>query len=339
MGNAGSDSIKLKLCLVVIAFAASMLANGCAGVVMGSSASSGGPGTPRPGNTPQPQLAAAPSSASFPNVSVGSSNSQTITLSNGGTGAVTISQIAVSGAGFSQTGLTLPASIAAGQSTTFNVVFAPTLAGNMMGSISLTSDAPNSPLVISANGSTTAATALLVSSTSALDFGSVLAGSNSSLSATLTNAGNANVTISGVSVTGAGYSVSGASNGTTLTPGQTATLNVAFAPTAAGSAIGAITVTSNVAAVGIVLTGSGGQASTHSVALNWDPSTSEVVGYYVYRGLPDGTYEKVNASPVTLTEYSDANIQAGQTYTYVVTAIDADSVESEYSDPVLAVVP
>src|SRR6266849_7241214 len=166
MGNAGSDSTKLKLCLVVIAFATSMVANGCAGVVMGSNGSSAG--TPPPGNTPQPQLAAAPSSASFPNVSAGSSNSQTIALSNGGTGTVTISQIAVSGAGFSQTGLTLPASIAAGQSTTFNVVFAPTTAGNMPGPIPLTSDAPNSPLVISANGSTTAATALLVSSNRAL---------------------------------------------------------------------------------------------------------------------------------------------------------------------------
>jgi len=75
------------------------------------------------------------------------------------------------------------------------------------------------------------------------------------------------------------------------------------------------------------------------VALNWDPSTSNVVGYYVYRALPNGTFSKINPAPAVLTAYTDANIQSGQTYTYVVTAIDANNVESDYSDPVLAVIP
>src|SRR5260370_28918470 len=84
---------------------------------------------------PQPQLAATPTSASFPAVAMGSSNSQTITLQNGGTVSVTISSANVTGAGFSISGLALPMSIAAGQSATFNAVFAPTSAGNVTGSI------------------------------------------------------------------------------------------------------------------------------------------------------------------------------------------------------------
>jgi hypothetical protein len=269
---------------------------------------------------------------------MGVSGSQTITLQNGGTGTVTISNAAVTGAGFSTSGLALPTSIAPGQNSTFNVVFAPNAAGNVTGSVSLTSDAPNSPLVISTSGAGLAATPLLTSNTSSLDFGSVVVGSSSSLTATLTNAGNANLTISSVLVSGPGFSVSAGAN-TTLTPGQTAALDVTFTPAATGSAAGSITIASSAGGLSITLLGSGGQLSSHTVALSWDASTSDVVGYYVYRMLADGTYGKINSAPVVLTDYTDTNIQSGQTYTYVVTAVDADNVESDYSDPVLATIP
>ncbi|HXN51143.1 MAG TPA: choice-of-anchor D domain-containing protein [Candidatus Acidoferrum sp.] len=177
------------------------------------------------------------------------------------------------------------------------------------------------------------------SSTNSLDFGSVLVGSNSSLGVTVTNTGNANVTISNVLVTGTGFTVSGAGANTTLVPGQTAALNVTFAPLATGSVAGAITIGTNAGGLSIALAGSGGQLSSHSVALNWDASTSEVVGYYVYRVLADATYAKVNAAPEVLMEYTDTNIQSGQTYTYVVTAVNADNMESDYSDPVVATIP
>jgi large repetitive protein len=79
--------------------------------------------------------------------------------------------------------------------------------------------------------------------------------------------------------------------------------------------------------------------SSHTVALNWDPSTSDVIGYFVYRLMPDGTYAKITNAPVVLTAFTDTSIQSGQTYTYVVTAVDADKVESDYSDPAVATIP
>ena len=88
-----------------------------------------------------------------------------------------------------------------------------------------------------------------------------------------------------------------------------------------------------------MLAGSGGQLSSHTVALNWDASTSDIIGYYVYRVLADGTYAKINPAPVVLTEFTDTSIQSGQMYTYVITAVDADNVESDYSDPVVATIP
>jgi hypothetical protein len=230
-------------------------------------------------------------------------------------------------------------SIAAGQSATFNVVFAPSSAGIASGSISLASDAPNSPLAISASGSGIAQTLSLSANTNSLDFGSVVVGSNSSLSLTLTNTGNASVTISSVLVTGSGFTSSGVGVNTTLAIGQSAALDVTFAPTATGNVAGGITIGSNSGTTSIALAGSGGQLSTHTVALSWDASTSDVVGYYVYRALADGTYAKVNNAPMVLTAFTDTNLQSGQTYTYVVTAITSDNVESDYSDPVVAVIP
>jgi len=87
-------------------------------------------------------FSATPMSASFPLVAAGTSGSQTITLQNDGTSGVTISSAAVTGAGFSTSGLLLPIGIAAGQRTTFNVMFTPSSAGNAAGSVSLVSDAP-----------------------------------------------------------------------------------------------------------------------------------------------------------------------------------------------------
>jgi hypothetical protein len=169
----------------------------------------------------------------------------------------------------------------------------------------------------------------------------VLLGSTNSLGATLTNVGNTNVTISSVSVTGAGFTATGVASNTTLAPGQTANLNAGFSPAAVGAVSGLITVNCNGAnPVVIALAGIGAQASAHSVALTWDPSTSDdVVGYYVYRALADSTYAKINSAPDVNTQYTDTNLLSGQTYTYVVTAVDADNVESDYSDPTVVEIP
>src|ERR1700719_781305 len=170
--------------------------NGCAGVVGASSSNApskssnppaGNPTTPASSSTGQAQLAASPSSASFVNVATGSSSSQTIALLNSGTADGTISNATVTGTGFSISGLTMPVTVAAGSSATFNMVFAPRVAGQAMGSVTVMSDAPNSPLTITATGSAVAPTTGLSSSAASLNFGDVLLGSVNSLGATLTN--------------------------------------------------------------------------------------------------------------------------------------------------------
>lgn len=322
---------------IAVALLGSEYLSGCAGVVAGSSPSG------NPSTSTQGQLSATPASASFPNVAAGSVSSQTITILNNGKASATIANITVTGTGFGTSGLLikLPLVIAAGQSSAFNVTFTAGASGSASGSILLTSDAANSPLRIAATGSVIAATSSLGVNPASLSFGDVMLGSSSSIAAALTNNGNANVTISGVTTTGAGFGVAGVAANTVLAPGQSAVLNTTFAPTVGGTTSGMISVASDAgSAVTVALSGNGVQASTHAVALNWNASTSDVVGYYVYRqASTDGAFAKLNAAPIVSTAFTDGSVQQGQTYTYVVTAVDADNAESGYSDGAVISIP
>jgi len=310
------------------------------------SITSNAPGSPLAialsGTGVQPQLAATPSSASFGNVITGNSNSQTIKLSNPGSASITISQASVSGSGFSLTGITVPLTIAGASSATFNVAFTPTAAGSVIGAVSLVSNAPGSPLTIALSGTGVTATFLLTANPTTLSFGNVNLGSSATQTVTLTNTGNSSVSISQISVLGAGFSASGVTSGTTLTPNQTVTVNVTFAPASAASVTGTVSVVSNASnsPTTIALSGTGVQLIAHSAALTWVASTSVVAGYNVYRGtVSGGPYTKLNSSLIAVTTYTDSTVQSGQTYFYVVTAVDANNVESAHSNEVSAIIP
>lgn len=294
------------------------------------------------GTGTQPGVSATPSSASFGNVTVGSPNSQTIRISNTGSASLKITQANVSGAGFSINGLALPATIAAGSNTTFNVVFGPTSAGAVTGSVSLVSNAPNSPLSIPLTGTGVAQTFILNASSSNLAFGNVNVGSNATQNVTLTNAGNSTVTVSNFTITGTGFTATGVTNGLAIASGQTATLAVKFTPASTATISGTATVTSNAtnSPLAITLSGTGVQVIAHSVTLTWTASTSAVTGYNVYRAsITGGPYTLINSSLVAGTTYTDSTVLAGLTYFYVVTAVDSNGVESVHSNEASVVVP
>ena len=186
------------------------------------------------------------------------------------------------------------------------------------------------------------ATLILNANKAGLSFGDVNVGSNSTLSVTFTNAGNSSVAVSNVSVSGAGFAASGISTGQTVTPGQTATLNVIFTPSAASGVTGSITVTSNAtnSPTTISVSGTGGQAVPPSVTLSWTDGATTVSGYNVYRStVTGGPYSQLNSSLVSATQYVDSAVQAGQSYFYVVTAVNPSNVESTYSNVAKATIP
>ena len=78
----------------------------------------------------------------------------------------------------------------------------------------------------------------------------------------------------------------------------------------------------------------------HSVTLTWTASTSKVVGYNVYRAsLKHGGVKKLTPQPIAETRFVDSHLEVGDTYTYFVTAVDSEGVESRASDAVVASVP
>ncbi|HXA75822.1 MAG TPA: choice-of-anchor D domain-containing protein [Candidatus Acidoferrales bacterium] len=171
-----------------------------------------------------------------------------------------------------------------------------------------------------------------------LSLGNVALTSSSTQTVTLTNVGNSSVNVSQISVSGAGFSTSGPTLPLTLAPGQSTSASVVFAPTGYGTFTGSVSVVSSATNSPLIVSLNG---SSYADILSWDPSTSGVVGYNVYRGTqsggPYGT--KMNSSLITSTTFTDTSVQAGQTLFYVVTAVDSSSVESNYSNQISATVP
>ncbi len=294
------------------------------------------------GNGVQPSLTITPSSASFGNVTVGSPATQTIQLSNSGTGTLSVTQVSVAGSGFSTGTLSLPITLSSGQSTSFNVQFAPASAGTVSGSVTIVSNAPNSPAVIAVGGTGVASTQVLTFSSTNLGFGNVNTGSSSTQSVTVTNSGNASVTVSEITESGVGFTLTGAGTPVTLTAGQSMTFGVIFNPSAAGVATGSVTVSSTASGSPktIALSGTGVQVTAPSATLTWTASTSTVSGYNVYRSTTSGSgYAKINSSLVAGVTYGDTTVQSGTTYYYVVTAVNASGEESTDSNQATAVIP
>ena len=79
-------------------------------------------------------------------------------------------------------------------------------------------------------------------------------------------------------------------------------------------------------------TGFAAQVQVGGVALNWDASTdcngNDVAGYNLYRStINGGPYTMVNTELITETMYLDTGTDNGNTYYYVLKAVDADGDE------------
>lgn len=289
------------------------------------------------------QIAVSPGTISFGSVLVGSSGTQSLTVSNPGGSTLTVSQITLTGSGFTESGPATPFTIAAGQSQVLSIGFAPTTAGSYTGSLAIVSNASNSvsPVAISGTGATVPVLTLSISPSS-LSFGSVTVGNSSSLTATLTNTGNSTVTVFSGSATGAGFSIASPAFPVTINAGATRQVSISFAPQASGAVTGSASFVSNASnsPTTASLTGTGAVAVQHTVALSWNASTSVVSGYRIYRGTQSGgPYSVLNTTLNAGLTYTDSSVQSGQTYYYVVTAVDSSGNESVYSNQATAVIP
>jgi hypothetical protein len=222
-----------------------------------------------------PVVSLSASSLSFGSITLGgSSSTQTVTLSNAGNAALTISSIALAGtnqAGFTES-TACGVSLAAASTCTITVGYSPDIAGPETASVVLTDSAANNPQSIALTGTGVGVAELTLSATS-LSFGSTAVGSSAaSQGVTLTNTGSAVVNLTSI--------VEGGTNatsfpetstcGSTLAVGSTCTLTVIFTPTTTGTLAANLVITSNatVPTQTITMGGAGVSSSSNSPAVS-----------------------------------------------------------------------
>jgi Abnormal spindle-like microcephaly-assoc'd, ASPM-SPD-2-Hydin len=283
-----------------------------------------------------PQLTCTASRLDFGVVVLSHVETLLVTLTNNGATSVTVSGMAASSSEFTTSSLILPLVLPAGQSVDLSVSFAPTARGWTYGTIEVFSNASNPALVLAVEGAG-ALSWFTTTNPSIVSFGQVMKGTSSTVPVVLTNARSSKLTISKLGTTGTGFSMNGPTLPLTLEGGQSVTVNVTFAPQAAGTEGGSLFAwgTGRV----VPLTGTG-IVTPYSVNLVWN-SSSDVVGYNVYRSItPSGTYTRINSTLDSNTAYTDSTVVSGRTYYYAATSVSSSGQESTRSTPpVQAVIP
>jgi hypothetical protein len=151
-------------------------------------------------------------------------------------------------------------------------------------------------------------------------------------------ASGGSVTVTGASSNSTTFSVGGISLPTTIAAGQSAAFTVTFSPPVAGTASATLTFISNAqqSATTQALSGNGTAASTHSVNLSWNGSTSSgISGYNIYRAGYSGScgaFSRINSVLNTGTLYTDPAVASGSSYCYAATTVDTSNQESGYSN-------
>src|SRR6266403_3647099 len=186
-----------------------------------------------------------PASVNFGSAVVGKKVSQTVSVANTGSMPVNISQTSVSNAQFSVSGLVMPLSLPVGQSSSFQVSFAPNSSGNVIGTLAVTTDTGVASEQVALSGTATAAPQQISLNPASLNLGTVTVGGTGNGTTTVSNVGGSNLTISLISVNGGPFGVSGITTPSTIVPGGNITLNVTYSPTIAGNNSGAISFTGN----------------------------------------------------------------------------------------------
>ena len=264
-------------------------------------------------------------------------NAANVTGINFAATAVPSQTFSISGTvtGTGAAGSTITLSGASSSTTTVSAGGSYTFSGLANGTYALTPS--HSGFTFSPNSlSATIATA----NVTGINFTATAAPTTFTISGTITPASGGNgatVTLSGAaaasSTTNASgaYAFTGLANGNyTVTPS-----NSGFTFTPANQAV----TLSGANKTGVNFTAASNKP--HSVMLTWQPSTSQVSGYNVYRTTSaNGTgFVKLDSSLITVTSFTDTTVQSGETYFYVTTSVDSGGDESAQSNQATVSIP
>jgi hypothetical protein len=203
----------------------------------------------------------------FGNQAAGTSSApKVVTLTNSGSGPLSIGSIATSG-DFSETN-NCSGSLAAKTSCTVNVTFNPSVAAAITGAVTFSDSATTSPQLVKLTG--TGLIPLTFSPTS-LTLPSTAVGETSSATVTVTNKQTTAISLSPVG--SADFAVTGGTCGSSLAGGGNCTITVTFAPQYKGTIKGSLAVTTNGAYSPQVIGVSGPATGGPTVPLSLSPAS------------------------------------------------------------------
>jgi hypothetical protein len=247
--NCGTGGAAGGSCVIQVTFTPTASGTIPGTITITDSASSSPQTVPLTGTGVAAAVGLSPSSVTFADQATGTTGPATVViLSNTGTAALTISGISITGANsgdYAQTN-TCGASVAAGASCSISTTFTPTATGTRTASITVTDSATGSPQSVPLTGTGIAPGVVLAPSS--IVFANQAVGTASSSSVlTLSNSGNATLTISSISITGtnSGDFAQTHTCGTSLAAGTSCTISVTFAPTASGTRQASVSVADN----------------------------------------------------------------------------------------------
>ena len=202
------------------------------------------------GVAPSPAVTLSAQTLTFSSTAIGTSfAAPKITLTNSGTGALSLTGVTLTGTGatsYSQAN-TCGSSVAAGASCAITVTFKPLASGTLTASLNFTDNATGSPQKIALSGTGTGPVVSL--SPASLTFAGTAVGTTAaSQKITLTNKGNAALSLSG---TGLGIAITGANAtsftqtntcGISVAAGASCAITVSFKPTATGALTGSVNI-------------------------------------------------------------------------------------------------
>jgi len=280
-------------------------------------------------------LIASPSSITFGTVALGKTATASVSLKNRGIAPVEISQLNFSAQSYSVTGTsTLPASVAPGATYNLTMQFNPSTVGAASGQLVVGTGA------VSLGATKIALSGLGSPGLSALTCSLTSVSGSASDSCTITlNAATGSTALP----------VSLASNDAAVALPATVTV-----PANSTSASFTAKISPVLAPESATLTASEGGSSSslaveleangqvaHEVELVWDAPNSDVItGYKVYRSTGGSSnYQLLSSSVVPDTTYTDASVQSGETYVYVVESVDDSGGQSGPSNTTTVIIP
>jgi hypothetical protein len=235
-----------------------------------------------PNVTAAPVAAVSPGALAYASTAVGTTSaSSTVTVANTGAASLSLAGATLGGANAGDWVLpgggtcAIPGTVAPGASCTIAIAFRPTAGGARAASLSIAHNAAGSPGTVSMSGTgSTVPQPSIALSAAALDFGAVIVGTPSAArTITVSNPGNATLTLGTIAPTGANagdFARSGGTCAASVAAGASCTIDVVFTPAALGARAAALSIVSNAPAgtAGVPLAGTGQPAPVPGATLS-----------------------------------------------------------------------